>query len=180
MSSSVTDDRVGMDSLIRGLKEIESKAVIVGVMEDEDEKIQVIASANEYGAEIKSPKALLYMRMLAKKFGVTLKGPKKDKIIIPERSYIRSAADDTEVQDKIAETVRFYLYRAVTAQNTFGEVLTRAGNYFQRIIQGRMENTPPPNHPLTLAMKTGDKTLRGNSGKLMASIKYKVVDKNES
>jgi hypothetical protein len=175
MATKITDKN-DLDKLIQGLTEINERAIIVGVMEDEDKKIQVIASSNEFGAVIKSPKALAYMRILAKRFGVKLTGPKRDVIIIPERSYIRSAFDDSEVQNKITETMSFYLKRALTGKNTFEEILTRAGNYLQRMIQARMKGTPPKNHPLTIAMKGGDQTLI-NKGNLIDSIKTKMVKK---
>lgn len=172
----IQDNQVDMQNLLKGLDEIKNKEVIVGVL-DQNKDIQLIASANEFGATIKSPKALAYMRMLAKKFKVKLKGPKKDVIIIPERSFIRSTFDDVEVQNKIIETMSFYLERALTAQNTFGEVLSRAGVYLQRAIQSRLANTPPKNHPLTIAMKGSEETLIGKTKNLVKSIKSKVMDK---
>jgi hypothetical protein len=120
------------------------------------------------------------MRILAKKMGIELKkkGNKPaDKIIIPERSYIRSTFDDKEVQNKIIETMRFYLYRALIGKNTYEEILTRAANYLQRQIQARMEGTTPENHPLTEAVKGHTKTLIGKSKKLVASIKSRIVNK---
>lgn len=179
MKVEFKDDRVNLDKLIEGYKALKNKAVVVGVMEDADPKIQVIASANEFGATIKSQKALRYMRMLAKLYGVELKGERKEVIIIPERSYLRSTADDPEVQNKVIETMQFYLYRALTGQNTFEEVLSRAGEYLRRMIQARIKtgSTPPPNHPLTEAMKGHNKTLLGKTLKLIRVIEYRIVDK---
>jgi hypothetical protein len=187
MSVTIKDNKVNLDSLMKGLKELDKKAVIVGVMKEEDSKIQVIASANEFGATIKSKKAIRYFWFLMsryKKYIDYIKQTRKtggksggQSIVIPERSYIRSTFDDREVQNKIVETMAFYLSKALKSQNTFPEVLTRAGNYLQRMIQARMEGTTPENHPLTVRMKGHDTPLKGRNRKLMKAIKSKLVDK---
>lgn len=182
MSTKITDNRVNMDSLIKGLKDLNGKSAIVGVMEDESKDMQIIASSMEFGAEIKSKKAIYYLYILLRKYKLINMSPKKwmekkQVIKIPERSYIRSTFDDREVQNKIVETMRFYLFKAMTAQNTFDEVLSRAGNYLMRQIQARMKNTPPPNHPLTEAMKGHNETLVGRTKKLMKAIKSRIVSK---
>jgi len=188
MSVKIEDDRNNLDNIILGLATIKSKSVNVGILDDESEQMKIIAGANEFGAEIKSKKAIRYFWMLMSKFkkstGVIDKSDKYktggksggQSIIIPERSYLRSTADDSEVQNKIVETIRFYLYQALTGKNTFGEVLTRAGNVLQRAIQSRiMTDIEPANHPLTVRLKGQDKTLIGRTRKLISAIKSRVV-----
>jgi hypothetical protein len=178
MSINIKDDQVEIKNLIRGLRDLNSKAIIVGIMEDDTKDIQVIASSNEFGATIKSVKALNYMRAMAKKYGVKLSGPKRDAIIIPERSFLRSTIDDSEVQNKLIETTRFYLFRALSAINTFEEVLKRSGELLKLMIQSSIaSNIPPKNHPLTIAMKRDSQTLKGTSGKLIESISYRIIKK---
>ena len=74
--------------------------------------------------------------------------------------------------------MEFYLYRALTAQNTFEEILTRAGNILKRSIQAKIKSSVRPvNHPLTIAMKNSADTLIGKSKKLIKSIEYRIVEK---
>ena len=182
MATRITDDKANFDKLVQGFKFADLKAVIVGVL-DESKDIQVIASSQEFGAEIRSKKAIYYLYILLKKFGLINMSPqawmkKKEVIKIPERSYIRSTMDDSEVQNKMIETMEFYLYRALTAQNTFEEIFTRTGNYLKRMIQARIRSDiRPANHPLTIAMKNSANTLIGKSKKLIKAIEYRIVDK---
>lgn len=176
MSYTIKDDAVNMNNLIKGLSAIQKQSVVVGVLSD-DEKLQLIASANEFGAEIHSPKAIKFMRVLAGKHKVKLTPHNKGFIKIPERSFIRSTADDVEVQNKIVETTAFYLERALTAQNTFKEVLTRPAQLLKKLIQARIaSDLTPKNHPLTIEIKGNDKTLRGKSKTLIKSIDYEIEE----
>lgn len=179
MSVEIRDNRINLDRLISDLSKVSGKAEIVGVITD-DEKLRIIAGANEFGAEIHSPKALKYMRVLAGKNKVKLTGDGKGFIRIPERSFLRSSADDIQNQDGITETIRFYTFRALAGISTFDEVLSRAGNYLAKKIQARIASQiPPKNHPLTEAVKGHDKTLIGTTRKLIASIDHKTVGRNE-
>ncbi|HNF28210.1 MAG TPA: hypothetical protein PKV80_27345 [Leptospiraceae bacterium] len=179
MGTEIRDNRINLDRLISDLSAVSGKSEIVGIITD-DEQMKIIAAANEFGAEIHSPKALKFMRVLAGKNKVKLTGDGKGFIRIPERSYLRSAADDRQNQDGIAETVRFYAFRALAGISTFDEILSRAGNYLAKKIQGRIASqTPPKNHPLTEAIKGHDKTLIGQTKKLISSIDHKTVGRNE-
>ena len=175
----IEDNRVNMDNLILGLKEIHKKSVVVGVLDDESEQMKIIAGANEFGSEIHSPKAIRFMRALAGRMKVPLvkSGAKgKDVIIIPERSFLRSTIDDLEIQNRIIESMRFYLNQALVGKNTFREVLSRAGNVLRRAIQSRIKtDIPPSNHPLTVAVKGHAETLVGKTNKLITAIKSRIV-----
>lgn len=186
MSVKITDKN-NIPALLLGLNELSKKSVNVGVLGDE--KMKIIAGANEFGAVIKSKKAIAYLRYLLGKFGKSSKviegsgkyktsrqAGQKDVIIIPERSFLRSTADDKEVENKLVEQTRFYLYRFLTGKNPAREVLTRVGNLLKIFIQARIDSdTPPPNNPLTVRMKGHDRTLIGKTGNLQKGIDYEIV-----
>lgn len=183
MGTEVRDNRINLNRLISDLSKISDKTVVVGVITD-DEKLKMISFVNEFGFTIKNPKAIWWVRKKAKELGVKLRGPKREVVIIPERSYLRSAADDKQNQDGITETVRFYAFRALAGISTFDEILSRAGNYLAKKIQGRIASqTPPKNHPLTEKLKGAaegqGKTLIGQTKKLISSIDHKTVGRNE-
>ncbi|MBK8397436.1 MAG: hypothetical protein IPL26_19655 [Leptospiraceae bacterium] len=182
------EDTNNMDAIIQGFKELNKSSIIVGVSEKGGKNIGIIAGANEFGAEIKSPKAIRYFWYLMGKYkksaGVIDKSSKYKtggksggaSIIIPERSFLRSTADDKEVQNKLVETIEFYLERFLTGKNPAREVLTRAGQMFKRAIQSRIfTNIQPANHPLTVRLKGHDKTLQGKENKLSKSIDYEIT-----
>lgn len=164
-----------------GLKSQFSKlnGATVRIQIDDDKKL-LIASANEFGAiisidPVKAKRAKRFLAILAKKHGITLVPNGKDYIEIPERSFFRSTFDDVEIQNKVVETVSFYLHQYLEGRNTAREILTRAGNILRNAIQARIASQlPPSNHPLTEAMKGHNRTLEGTSKNLIKSIKLVV------
>lgn len=172
------EDINNMDAIIQGLREIERSSIVVGVSEKGGKDIQVIASANEFGAIIKSKKAMKYFWFLMSEAGIG-KSPngqgKKDFIRIPERSFLRATADDPEVKNKLVETFAFALAQFLEGKNTAREVWTRTGQMMKRAIQSRIAiNLPPKNHPLTSKLKGHDQTLKGKTNNLAKSIDYEV------
>ncbi len=172
------EDINNMDAIIQGLREIEKSSVVVGVSEKGGKDIQVIASANEFGAEIHSKKAMKRLFAMMRKADIppARSYPKKNFIKIPERSFIRATADDPEVKNKLVETFGFALSQFLQGTNTAREVWTRTGQMMKRAIQARIfTNIPPKNHPFTIKQKGGDQTLRGKTNNLAKSIDYEVV-----
>lgn len=172
------EDINNMDSIIQGLREIERSSIVVGVSEKGGKDIQVIASANEFGAEIHSKKAMKRLFAMMREAGIppARSYPKKDFIKIPERSFIRATADDPAVQAKLIETFRLALDQFLSGTNTAREVWTRTGQMMKRAIQSRIfTNIPPKNHPFTIKQKGSSETLKGKSGNLAKSIDYEIL-----
>ncbi|HRG77160.1 MAG TPA: hypothetical protein PLX69_21555, partial [Leptospiraceae bacterium] len=171
------EDINNMDAIIQGLQEIERSSIVVGVSEKGGKDIQVIASANEFGAEIHSKKAMKRLFAMMREAGVKpiKSGASKGFIKIPERSFLRATADDPEVQAKLLETFRLALNQFLSGTNTAREVWTRTGQMMKRAIQSRITiNLPPKNHPLTVRLKGHDQTLKGKTNNLAKSIDYEV------
>lgn len=150
MGITIQDNRVNLDNLIKGLVEIESKVVVVGVLETAGRDMQMIATANEFGTSK-----------------------------IPERSFLRSTADDESVKQKLEETASLYFYKALIGENTFGEVHTRMGQLFKRLVQARIaSDIQPKNAESTLKRKKARsvKTLI-DYGNLLKSIDFDIVNK---
>ncbi len=171
------EDINNMDAIIQGLQEIERSSIVVGVSEKGGKDIQVIASANEFGAEIHSKKAMKRLFAMMREAGIppARSYPKKDFIKIPERSFLRATADDPEVKNKLVETFAFALAQFLEGKNTAREVWTRTGQMMKRAIQARIfTNIPPKNHPFTSKLKGHDQTLKGKTNNLAKSIDYEV------
>lgn len=178
---------LGLNSLIKKFEGLNGLSVEVYV--DGGEKQQMIATVNEFGAKIYSKAAIrwlaIQMARYAKSIGILASSGKYKMggggggvgyITIPERSFFRSAFDDPEVQSKILETVNFYLYRYLSGKNTEQEVVTRAAGVLVNAIQSKIESEIlPENHPLTVRLKHHDRTLRGKTGELIKSIRYRIV-----
>ena len=171
------EDINNMDVIMQGLRQIERSSIVVGVSEKGGKDIQVIASANEFGAEIHSKKAMKRLFAMMREAGIkpTSSGTSKGFIKIPERSFIRATADDPEVRNKLVETFTFALAQFLEGKNTAREVWTRTGQMMKRAIQARIfTNIPPKNHPFTIKQKGHSETLKGKTNNLAKSIDYEV------
>lgn len=176
------DDKIDLEKIRVGLKWLDRKNILVGVSDKNNPNIEVIASANEFGAQIKSLKARQYLAMIAAKAGVTYTGIGKGYIQIPERSFLRSTFNDPEVGNVVRETMSFYLQMFLRGKNTAEEVLTRAGNILKQRVQSRIaSNLKPKNSITTETIKGHGETLLGKdkgsqAGSLISSIDYEIVD----
>jgi len=97
----------------------------------------------------------------------------------PERSFIRSTADENRKYDwpAYADELR---KEVVAGRMTTDRMLGLMGQRIKKDIQMKIRsNVPPPNAPSTIAAKGGkDKTLI-NTGQLLNSINYEVVRTGE-
>jgi hypothetical protein len=171
------------------LKQLRKKRVRVGVF---GEHLAKIAASNEFGATIK-PKSGKFLAIPLTKDAIG-KSPRdfklnlvfpflkdksgknifilKKKVIIPERSFIRSAFDDKKNDRKWRKIARdIYSF-----DTPLEKVLDRIGFFMVTAIQKKIKsNIPPKNSGLTTDLKGGKNKTLINTGRLVQGITHKVV-----
>ena len=148
MGSTKDTDR-GWRRIKRQLKELGRVAVEVGVHvdagnSDDGTPIALYAAANEYGTRR-----------------------------IPERSFMRSTFDEsqTEVKRLCDRLVNGITQGKLGVDQSAGLL----GEHYAGLIKDKiLSNIPPPNKPVTVALKGSSKTLVDN-GFLLNSIRWKIV-----
>ncbi len=193
---------VEVSSLETELGKLENKKIIVGVVADEGSLLAKYAAANEFGAEIK-PKSGKYLAIpLQPEFkGKSPKDfpegmfdfvPGKDwktarlvmgnvtcfllvqKVVIPERAFIRTALDKSETQEKAYNMARAALERILGGGGRAEDLCNAIGQSIVSSIKINISsNIAPSNSLLTRRIKNEDKTLI-DSGDLLKSIGYEV------
>jgi hypothetical protein len=99
----------------------------------------------------------------------------KKKIIIPERSYIRSTLDNKQAVDKAVKLAQDAVYRIISGEASGDAILLSIGESLKSSIKATIaSNVPPENSPLTKSLKRGDRTLV-DEGRLIKSIGYEIV-----
>jgi len=187
MAVAIRDDNTIPD-ILRELEELGRSVVEVGVFEDQDTTILLIATVNEFGCEIVvTEKMRRYLIGRSRELGLKpgeggLYLKVGSKIRIPERSFIRTGFDNSidEVQRKADEI----LSDVVAGRAKAGKLLSFIGIELQgAIIEQIRRGEFVPNHPFTIASKStsagkGDQPLM-NTGKLAspAAIKWRIVQK---
>lgn len=178
LNSVSIEDINNMPEMIAQLEAMQNTSVEIYI---EGDQMNIIAASHEFGAIIskdplKAKKAKQFVAMKMKQRGLEIKPNGKAFIEIPERSFMRSAFDDPEVLDKIAETFRFYLYRFLTGKSTAKECFTRAGEVLVNAIQSRIgSNMTPAKHPLSVLESGSSKTLQSTEMKLIKSIRIRLT-----
>ena len=200
--SKVTEDNFNLDDIIAKLDELDNYKVLTGPSaEDKDAHILLIASANEYGATItpkngkalaiplckeargKSPKdfdnlirigSVLHAKV-GKKAGKKMFMLVK-KVVIPERSFMRSTADDPKTIDHIVSRVQYVFNLFIAGEKPAMEVLNALGIALQdRIKKTIRSNIQPDNAPLTKELKGSGKNTLNDTGTLGNSIQFEVI-----
>jgi hypothetical protein len=183
-SATITEKDLGMKDLFKRL-EAEENVVDIGIHSDEDQKLIVIAAANEFGATINHPGGTAYgyatpedarkrrVRFLKSGAGFKVIGVTKPHIItIPARPYIRSTVDENETK-----------YQGVS-KNLMGQMIGKkmtkpmALEIMGQLIEGDIKQKivslrSPPNAPSTIRAKGSDNPLV-NTGLLGGSIRFVV------
>jgi hypothetical protein len=183
--SGIKEDNFNLDDIIAGVEKISRSTVLVGPSaKDKNSKILVIASANEYGATITSKKAIakLWHMMVeaemldAKELPLAVWMKVKKEIKIPERSFMRSTADDPETIDYIVSRAQFALDNFIFGKATADSVLETIGTALISKIRLKLRsNIQPENHPFTKARKGYGKNTLNDEGTLQRSIQLEVI-----
>lgn len=152
--------------LKRKIKEMSQREVRVGILGDAE--LAMAARSNEYGAKIPiSEKMRNYLNAL----GLHLKKTTKY-IIIPERSFFRSAFDLRKNINKVVNIAE----QVFNQDSSVNIILDKIGLYMTGAIQQKIRsNIPPANHPFTTEQKGGKNKTLINTGRMAQGITHKVV-----
>lgn len=189
-SVTVEDNDMGMAALIRRIEEEES-VVDVGIHSDEDQKLIIIAAANEFGATINHPGGTAYGYATpedARKHRVKfLKGGSGHKVLgvtkphtitIPARSYIRSTVDENA--EKYLKTAEKLTGKMIDEDMTKFQALTIMGQMIEADIKRKIITLKtPPNAPSTIRRKGSENPLV-NKGFLGGSIRFVVKTEEQA
>lgn len=191
-----------ISSIENELGKLAKKKIIAGIVADEGSHLAKVAAANEFGATIKPKKGKYLAIPLQPEFkgkspsdfpdGMFDFIPGKDwktarlvmnnvpcfllvqKVVIPERAFIRSTLDKRETQEKIYTIARAYLERILGGGGSADDLCNAVGQSIVSSIKINIaSNIGPPNSPLTRRLKGEDKTLI-DDGDLLKSIGYTV------
>lgn len=190
VTATVEDKDLGMKELIRRLKADEN-VVDIGIQSDEDQKLIVIAAANEFGATIKHPGGTAYgyatqkdarkrkVKFLKAGSGYKILGTTKPHVItIPARSYIRSTVDEN--QDKYQNISEKLVGKMISSKMTKRQALEIMGQTIEADIKRKIRTLrTPPNAASTIRRKGTDNPLV-NTGLLGGSIRFVIKTENES
>jgi len=184
---STKDIDRGMQRTMRRIMD-KAKYVDIGIQSDEDEKLLIIAGANEFGATINHPGGTPYgyktegdakkgkVRFLKKGAGYMVLGETEPHTIeIPERSYIRSTIDENE--DKYLNDIAKKLAGQIIDGNLDKyTALQLMGQKIEGDIKSKMISLDSPaNAPSTIRKKGSDNPLI-NKGFLIGAIRYVVIE----
>ncbi|HMV44719.1 MAG TPA: hypothetical protein PK079_25075 [Leptospiraceae bacterium] len=177
MSAKIVDTN-NMGEIISGLEELSSRSVDVGILGNADSKLLIYANANEFGAVIKSRKAMRKLFAMMRELGIK---PDKSKrknqngIVIPERSFFRSAVDNPANVDKMVKLAEFALNRFFSGQGKAIDVLNAAASSMVASIKNNIASgIDPANSDFTFKKKGHAKTLLGKNPHLIKAVTYEV------
>lgn len=180
----------GHEDIVRRVKDTDATVVDTGVHADEGAELVIIASANEFGADINHPGGTKYGYRTpqdAQRGRVTfLPGGQGYKVLgetpphrikIPSRSYIRSTVDEN--QEQWGDLATEYWGQIVDQDLTKFEALSLIGQQIEADIKQKMiKLRTPPNAPSTIRRKGSSNPLI-DTGHLMQSIRYVVKAEDE-
>lgn len=91
---------------------------------------------------------------------------------VPERAFMRTAVHAN--RKKYQEAMRKSAAKILSGETNLNVVLNKLGLLVQDDIQGQiLKNMPPPNSPVTIAMKGSSRTLI-DKGEMKNAVTYKV------
>lgn len=159
-----------VDEFLSIIDHLKKTKIEIGIFGEDDANILMIARVHEFGVDINVTQK---MRGFFLAQGTPLsKG--KNKISIPERSFIRSGYDKN--LNKIVKVVENLLPKVFSFDLTVDQFYEQLGAYTVGFIQEYMTDLrDPPNAPLTLEKKKPKTNPLIDTGKLRESITYKVV-----
>jgi len=165
----------GWKNLARNVKDISVSSgsrVDIGVFASQGSDLVTYASSNEFGARIPISNK---MRAFLRYKGFNISNAKRF-IIIPERSFLRATLDHKrrDIKDFIARKKIDFLVRSKTTKNMFNQLGLKVETYVKTYITDLKE---PENHPITIAMKNNSSNPLIASGRMRASITYRIASK---
>lgn len=154
-----------LPNIERELKALAKTRLSVGFV-NVDEKLNMIATVQEYGARIPvTPKVRAFF--MAR--GYPLRADTTE-IIIPERAPIRNSFDDPNMLKAVGEELQDAFADILEGKGTARQAATRVGNAAASVVRTKVKSSlPPKNHPMTLENKAGTTTLIA-SGELLRSV----------
>jgi len=166
---TIRDNNQHTEWLKKQLKILSKSVINIGILGSEDAKIIMIASVNEFGAEINVTDK---MRGFLASQGLYLKRSTTE-IKIPERSFIRRTAD--EKQRMIVTFIQKQYDKLFRGEINANQLLDAIGVYCEGITKKTLVDlTEPANHPFTLARKSPKTNPLVNTGTLVGRISFEV------
>lgn len=161
-------DTNNIQRVIDSLSRLDRKNIKVGVVGPSDSELVMIAGVHEFGTEIQVTDK---MRKWFAANGYPLKAS-TTKIVIPERSYLRSGYDENidDIADKIEEMLPDVLLNDV-APSAFMEGI---GLEFATLIRNKLKSIrDPANSDMTTERKGSNNPLI-DTGRLVGAIRHEV------
>lgn len=178
---AVVRDENHMKEVLAAIRDICRHEVKVGLFASKvSEKTLIAARVNEFGAAIKkTPRMTRFLAAMARKYGIKLdpaKAKRPGYVVIPPRSFIRSAAD--RERNALARIAERMLDGVIQGRFKPRDALEAMGLKLEQAIKDQINRvSSPPLHPLTIAMKGSDKPLV-KSGDMRKAVTYKVVPRS--
>lgn len=165
-------DTNNVEKLLNIIDDLASHEIHVGIFGQDDSKILMIATVNEFGWNIDVTDK---MRGYLAATGLHLKADTKQ-IHIPERSFIRGGYDKNKAN--IEKQISNKIEKVITFELTVDQFYNQMGQACVGMIQEYLTNlSDPANHPYTIDNKNGKTNPLINTGELRQKITYKVVKK---
>ncbi|MCK5605468.1 hypothetical protein KAR91_26485 [Candidatus Pacearchaeota archaeon] len=185
---TITDSRNEWDALVRKVKEVKRKnvpSVKVGLFAKQGSDLVKQAAANEFGATINHPGGTPYgyqtknkaeqgrVRFMKKGSGFMVLGETDPhKIVIPERSFLRSTV--IENKRKINEFVAKMFGDFIEAKVTLDKSLNRIGLLVVAMVRTKIrQGSFKPNKPSTIRKKKSSRPLI-DTGRMRQSITHEL------
>ena len=152
----------------RVMAKLQNSVIRIGIFGQGDAKILLIATVNEFGANINVTDR---MRNYLRSQGLFLKDS-TTQIRIPERSFIRTGFEKN--RERLKQSIEEDLIRVLTLDMDVNVFLNKVGNFAVGLIQKYLRDLrEPPNHPFTIEQKGSSNPLI-DTGALISRITYKI------
>ena len=153
------------------------KSAEIGIFEnkkdEEGQSIAEYAASNEFGAKITSDKAKGWLAHNMRQQGLSVGKITKD-IVIPERSFMRSAYDENV--NSVMKKLDKMIAKGLMTRDTYEHILRVAGEEMRNFIIVKIRNAKSwarPLHPFTVAKKGFD-TILIESGNMWKAIDIRI------
>lgn len=197
------NEKIYLPNIEKDIAALMRMKIVVGPAGEDGSSLATYAAANEFGAEI-TPQSAAYLAIpvhpeakerrpreldlvpIFPKNGTPIlakvQGKKiipyyilKKKVIIPERSYLRSTFDRKETQESTIRIFRSALRRLLSGAMSARNVADTVGSYFASCVKKQISsNIGPENAPITLALKRAKSTTLVDEGHLLKSISWEI------
>ena len=199
------EDETRVPEFLKMLDELTRTHIEIGIFGEDDSEMVMIATVNEFGANIKPKKSRFLTVPLSSKvvgknprdfhdlfvlragsgelYLVRNKGETEleffywlaKSVQIPERSFIRSGYDTNK--NNMIGKIEPLLEKVISLELSVDAFFNTMGEYIVGLIQDYLTSLKsPPNSPVTIQNKGSSNPLV-NTGRLRQSITYKVVRK---